>query len=219
MREKRLLYKILPVLFLLPLIYIQAAEYRKAEKKEKIEQNEWMNSELEFLKSQNREFKQGGEVVAKIEHILVKFAGKLNHDPAEIAQLIYTKSREYRIDPLLVLGIIKTESGFSRYAVSNKGARGLMQLMETTGKQLAKEMKLNYSRQILDDGKTNITLGIRYMAKLLDRFDSLSDALEAYNRGPANMRRVIRDRKKINPKYSKAVIKNYKGFTNEYLSM
>jgi soluble lytic murein transglycosylase-like protein len=83
-----------------------------------------------------------------------------------------TKSQ---IDPLLVRAVIKVESNFNPKAVSHKGARGLMQIMPDTARQLR-----------LDDPfspKKNITAGTKYLKQQLDSFDDIRLGLAAYNAG------------------------------------
>ena len=53
--------------------------------------------------------------------------------PTALRTLVDTISASHGVDPALVRAVIKTESNFNRWAVSNKGARGLMQLIPETG--------------------------------------------------------------------------------------
>ena len=53
--------------------------------------------------------------------------------PVSLRNLVDTISLNHGVDPALVRAVIKTESNFNRWAVSNKGARGLMQLIPQTG--------------------------------------------------------------------------------------
>lgn len=98
-----------------------------------------------------------------------------NHQTAYdifIAQL----SKKYKVDFHLIKAIIQTESGFNPYAVSSKGARGLMQLMPETAQ------RMNVSN--LFDPKENIEGGIRYLKYLVSLFDDdLELSLAAYNAG------------------------------------
>ena len=98
----------------------------------------------------------------------------------------------------LVLAVIKTESGFNEKAVSNKGAKGLMQLMDDTAKFIAK--KIGYAGDIdLFDGSTNIYLGVYYLKYLLEKFSSLERALWAYNAGEGNVYKWIREGLSVPP--------------------
>jgi soluble lytic murein transglycosylase-like protein len=86
----------------------------------------------------------------------------------------------------LVLAVMKQESAFNPLAVSRAGARGLMQLMPTTARGLAKKLKLDYSSSKLQlNADFNIALGRAYLEELLDLFDgSYVLAIASYNAGP-----------------------------------
>ena len=90
---------------------------------------------------------------------------------------IRSAAERYSLDPELIRAIIKVESSFDQYAVSEKGAMGLMQLMPET----AKEMKVGAP---FEAGE-NIMGGSRYLRKMLNLFDEdLRLGLAAYNAGP-----------------------------------
>ncbi len=93
---------------------------------------------------------------------------------------IRTAAERYSLDPELIRAIIKVESGFNPYAVSEKGAMGLMQLMPDT----AKEMQVTAPFE----AEENIMGGSRYLRKLLDIFNgNLQLGLAAYNAGPSRI--------------------------------
>jgi soluble lytic murein transglycosylase-like protein len=81
-----------------------------------------------------------------------------------------------RLPAALIDAVIRTESGYRPHAVSNKGARGLMQLLPSTARMMGVENTF--------DPRDNILGGSRYLAKLLARFGSLRLAIAAYNAGP-----------------------------------
>ncbi len=91
-----------------------------------------------------------------------------------------------RPEPALVMALIRQESVFDSQAVSRAGARGLMQLMPATAKQVARETGVPYSRSDLtDDPDYNTRLGRAYLANVLDRFGgSYILGLASYNAGP-----------------------------------
>ena len=93
-----------------------------------------------------------------------------------------------------VLALIRQESAFRANAISPAGARGLMQLMPRTAKNISKSVKLSYSKsRLTSDPNYNMTLGQIYLAKLLKRQNnSYVLALVSYNAGPARARRWIK---------------------------
>ena len=89
------------------------------------------------------------------------------------------------LDPYLVASLIRQESEFNPAAVSHANAVGLMQVLPTTGKKLARQMKVRRfsTDQLLQPG-VNLQLGTRYFRELLDQFGGrLEYALAAYNAG------------------------------------
>jgi len=96
--------------------------------------------------------------------------------PSYLKTLIDTTSVNYGVDPALVRAVIKAESNFNRWAVSNKGARGLMQLIPSTGQR--------FGVRDFFDPQQNVEGGVRYLKFLLEKFDGNLDlSLAAYNAG------------------------------------
>ncbi len=85
-------------------------------------------------------------------------------------------SRLYQVSPDLVKAVIAVESEFDQWAVSSKGARGLMQLMPATARRFAVSDPF--------DARANIHAGAQYLRILLDQFSGdVALALAAYNAG------------------------------------
>ncbi|MFZ5812104.1 MAG: lytic transglycosylase domain-containing protein [Thermodesulfobacteriota bacterium] len=93
-----------------------------------------------------------------------------------LIELVNRYSVKYGVDPRLVYSLIEQESRFNRYAVSPKGAQGLMQIMPDTQRLLGLSDPF--------DEEKNIDAGIRYLRAMLDRFETEVMALAAYNAGP-----------------------------------
>lgn len=93
----------------------------------------------------------------------------------------------------LVHALIRQESGFDAQAVSPAGARGLMQLMPSTAKEVAKKAGLRHDvRWLTAQPSHNVELGTRYFKRLLDKYDgSYALALAAYNGGPGRVDRWL----------------------------
>jgi soluble lytic murein transglycosylase len=84
---------------------------------------------------------------------------------------------------MLVAGLIRQESAFEPEARSVSNAIGVMQLLPTTARDLAKQAKVRYSRARLTDPDYNIRLGTFYLSSLQKQFGSVEAALAAYNAG------------------------------------
>ena len=136
-------------------------------------------------------------------------AGQLSSSPGaqaptrgELDRLILGAGERNQVDPDFINSVIRAESGFHPFAVSKKGARGLMQLMPQTASQLGVQ-------NAFDPG-ANVEGGARYLRELLEKYNfDAAKALAAYNAGPgrvdqyhgvppyyetqAYVRRIIRD--------------------------
>ena len=98
------------------------------------------------------------------------------------------------VPPEIVLSIIRRESEFFPAAVSRAGARGLMQLMPGTAREVSNRLNLSYSRsRLIDEPDYNVTLGTAYLAQLIEEFDNnILLVASAYNAGPGRTRSWIR---------------------------
>ena len=90
-------------------------------------------------------------------------------------------------------GIIRQESSFERTAVSNAGARGLMQLMPGTARQAAGRVGVPYELgRLTEDPQYNVLLGSYYLSELMDEWGGNAVLVAAaYNAGSGNVRRWI----------------------------
>lgn len=127
------------------------------------------------------------------------------HEKGELHSIVSEKAGKYNIDPSLVHAVIKAESNGNPYAVSRKGAMGLMQLMPSTARDLSVNNPF--------DPEDNIDGGVRYLRYLLDKFNGdLTLALAAYNAGPKTVEKTG-DVQRIpeTKQYVKKVLSLYKG--------
>lgn len=146
---------------------------------------------------------------------------------------VFIMAEKYQVDPFWVLSVIWTESHFNYRAKSNKGARGLMQIMPTTYTYLKQKLKRknvvlessknldhiaklfphqnvhndNYIRECL----TQLELGVYYLKNLKTRFNSYKLATVAYNMGPTWTSRRLRRKLPIGNRnmYLKKVTRAY----------
>jgi len=125
--------------------------------------------------------------------------------PDSYLGIINTACDRHGVDPALVHAIVKVESDFNPYALSSKGAMGLMQLMPQTAVDMNVKNSFNPHENI--DG------GVKYLKYLMDRYEgNLSLALAAYNSGETAVKRwgtVPPFRETQN--YVKRILKLYNG--------
>ena len=100
---------------------------------------------------------------------------------ADITQMIAEAAKANDIDPLLVHSVIQVESNYNPYAVSSAGARGLMQLMPGTARDLGVTDSF--------DPRQNIEAGVKYLKQLKDQYKNEKLALAAYNAGPGSVQK------------------------------
>ena len=125
----------------------------------------------------------------RILFLLIFVWGAINlFFPRTHLAIIKEYSTKYNVEPTLILAIIHTESKFKATAISNKGARGLMQISKSTADWAAKEIGLkNYSYEQIFEPQINIQIGCWYIEKLFKQFDSFTLAVCAYNAGSGNV--------------------------------
>lgn len=94
---------------------------------------------------------------------------------APLDEIVEDAANRHGVDPALVHSVIKAESNYNPVAISTAGARGLMQLMPATARQLGVHNAFN--------PKDNIEGGVKYLRYLQDKFRDPALALAAYNAG------------------------------------
>jgi soluble lytic murein transglycosylase len=137
---------------------------------------------------------QNGEALAVVD-LLLKEHGHLNReDRRRVARAVVEEAKFADFDPLLVLAVIRVESEDEQGAISNVGARGLMQLRQPTAQYLSEREQLGLSAgtQSMDDPALNVRLGVRYLSRLHRAFGNLGLALVAYNAGPHRVSELVR---------------------------
>ena len=124
-----------------------------------------------------------GENSLSLNYRLIKYIF-----PDDYMGLVEANSSD--LDPLIVISLIRQESAFNPKATSRVGAKGLMQLMPATAKRFNRKLQVNH----LNDPKTNVAIGTKYLKLLLTRFDgNLIYALASYNAGENRIDRWKKD--------------------------
>lgn len=100
-------------------------------------------------------------------------------DPTSFQRHIEAAAAETKIDSTLIESVIHAESRGNPKAVSKAGAKGLMQLLDSTAQQFGATNSF--------DPAENIRAGSRFLKHLLDRYKDVKLALAAYNAGPATV--------------------------------
>ena len=116
--------------------------------------------------------------------------------PYKYQEYVDMYSKQYNLDPLFVLSVIKTESKFDVNAQSHKNAVGLMQITVETGEWAANEMGYStFSKEDLYDVQYNIRMGCWYLRWLGDMFNNDRDLMvAAYNAGPTNVQNWLNNK-------------------------
>jgi soluble lytic murein transglycosylase len=129
--------------------------------------------------------------IAKVKHwddVELRF-------PLSYSDEIHAQAELHNIDPVILFGLIRRESAFNDDAHSHTGARGLMQIMPKTGRQIARDLKERWrGTHSLHDPKKNLRYGSYYYQKMLKKFDGhYALALAAYNAGPHRVKQWLPD--------------------------
>lgn len=129
---------------------------------------------------------------------LAYFGGRwaiASYYPLEYRTILFARAQESGLNPYLVAAVIRAESRFRPDAISQQGARGLMQIMPDTGEWAAKQLGLPYNVDLLYDPDYNVRLGCWYLASLQEEFaGDIVLALAAYNGGRGNVEKWLNER-------------------------
>lgn len=105
--------------------------------------------------------------------------------PATHLDVVNAAAEAAGLEPVLIASLIRQESLWEPKAVSSAGARGLMQVMPATGREIARGLGLDgFTADQLFDPATNVRLGVRHLASQVRQFDGdVVQTLAAYNAG------------------------------------
>jgi hypothetical protein len=149
-----------------------------------------------------------------IEEILLVLerhrTGLANVTKEELAEVIYEEAIRYNHDPKFILAVIAIESEFHNWSVSEKGAKGLMQIMPYVAQSIAQEIGIEWSGdRTLFNPFLNIRIGIYYLSQLILDFRDLRLAMTAYNYGPTYVKGLIESKQKIPVNYYRRILTVY----------
>ena len=118
--------------------------------------------------------------------------------PVEYQDYITACARENNIPPAYAAAVILAESSYRPDAVSYADARGLMQILPSTGKWIAGKFDEDFSEEMLFDPHTNIKYGCWYLGFLMNRYGGdMRCSSSAYHAGQGNVDKWLK-----NPEYS-----------------
>jgi len=141
-------------------------------------------------------------IICVVLAVLIAVAGWFGYErfqrythPIKYENLVEEYSRENGLDKYLVYAVIKTESGFDPTALSNVGARGLMQIMEETFDWVKFKIG-DEDTQYLDmyDPETNIRYGCWLLGYLYEEFGNVETTMAAYHAGRGQVNQWLSDR-------------------------
>lgn len=127
--------------------------------------------------------------VALLLALLGTRAAAFRYYPYRHRAEITRRAAQYNFDPLFVAAVVRTESKFDPGATSQRGARGLMQIMPETGRWVAANLGLDgFQDDHLYEAGTNLWIGTWYLSDLRHEFGGdVILALAAYNGGRRNV--------------------------------
>lgn len=116
--------------------------------------------------------------------------------PAKYSNYVVEYSKEYKVNPMLVMAIMKAESNFNENAESKKDARGLMQITGSTGAWIAEQIGVkNFNVDMLKDPQISIKFACWYLNNLNQEFGDEDLVVAAYNAGRGNVQKWLNDQK------------------------
>jgi soluble lytic murein transglycosylase len=114
--------------------------------------------------------------------------------PLDYWPLIQKYSKLHGLDPYLITALMAQESTFTAEVRSSANARGLMQLLPSTGRIYARKVGMkSFTTASLNQPETNVRLGTQYFKDLVDMFGGVHYALAGYNAGEHRVVRWLKE--------------------------
>jgi len=137
-----------------------------------------LNKQIDKMKTELKESEIDLELIPQLKY-KAEVLRKKYPSFAKITEIVFRKSKEYKVNPNLIMGLIEIESNFKRFAVSSKGAYGLMQINYKVWKD---EFEINTDR--IFEIEYNIDIGIKILKRYLQvSKGNIMKALHLYNNG------------------------------------
>lgn len=189
------------LVFIIGAVISADAGLRKTDVGQKIASDEQTMAEDNYVIDTIRNYKTG---LSRAEEI-------------RLAEVIVEESNKYNLDPMFVLALIEKESSFFNWAVSNRGAMGLMQIRGYVGKDVAQDLNIDWNGEnTLLDPYMNVRIGLCYFNHLKDKFDKTELALAAYNFGPTYVRDIMNADEEVPLDFANRVVAGYKNHMERF---
>ncbi len=147
------------------------------------------------------------DVQAVAEFLATRRTALTRSETDELARVIVEESRRHELDTQLVLALMHVESRFDAFALSPVGAMGIMQVMPSTGEEMAAKLGIPWrGAQTLFDPVANVRVGVAYLKLLESRYADIPTALAAYNWGPGRIDRRLRRGRALPTQYPGLVL-------------
>ncbi|MDJ0848446.1 MAG: lytic transglycosylase domain-containing protein [Myxococcota bacterium] len=147
------------------------------------------------------------DVRAVAEFLATRRTALTREETDALAEVIVQESRRHELDTQLVLALMHVESRFDAFALSPVGAMGIMQVMPSTGKEMAGKLGIPWhGAQTLFDPFVNVRVGVAYLKQLESRYADIPTALAAYNWGPGHIDRRLRRGRALPTQYPGLVL-------------
>lgn len=119
-------------------------------------------------------------------------------DAYTISSSVLNWSKEFKLDPKLILAVAKVESGFNKHAISSSGAYGIMQVIPLWHKDKIISARKELGNPEVFNIKTNIYLGAWVLRECKDRTSNLNKALLCYSgQTPGYDKKVLQEYRQI----------------------
>lgn len=169
---------------------------------------------IDYQRTRLTEMEEKLKIFQVIEDFQIGFTDR---EKEQLAAVIFEESNKYTYDPLLIMAVILTESTFKKGQVSPVGARGIMQVMPATGRDLAMRSGMGWENSDqLFDPVINIQLGTLHLFEQIIKFKDVKKGIIAYNLGETRLRGKLRNNKPLPRMYYRRIWENYGMLKEKY---